>query len=710
MKLIKILIALVVSAPVFAQQGGMWVPSLLTKENEREMKSLGIKLSAKDIYSVNSSSLKDAVPQFNWGCTAEMVSDKGLLLTNHHCGYSQIQAHSSIQNNYLKDGFWAKSLDQELPNKDTEVAFVIKIEDVTKSVLKGTEGLDAEKKQEIISKNIKDVTENFPKEKWQENMVKAFFDGNQYLVFVLEVFKDVRLVGAPPSAMGQFGADTDNWMYPRHSADFSVFRVYADKNNHPAPYSPDNVPYKPKHFLPVSIAGLKEGDPTIVMGYPGTTKEYIPSYAVEQIALLRDPMNIEIRDAVLKELDKFMRADPKIKIQYASKYAGIANAWKKWQGEVKGVKKFDVVGLKTKQEEDFRKKVAQKNNPQYKNVLDNLKELYERAKPYYVASDVFKEVVVRNSDFYYNAYRISSLLRAGGKSDAEFSSVKYDLLSQITEEFKDYNKDVDKSVFVAITKKYKKFMPSQFLSQSMMGNFSETELADKIYSSSNLTSEQGIKNLLTGSRNEIVEKLKNDVGVAFVNELCNNYFNNIAPKYSELDSKIKEEQKIYTKALLEYATPQDRMFPDANLSLRVTYGKVMGYRPSDAVVYEPYTSLDGVMEKYIPGDYEYDVPQRLRELHQSKNYGQYADKNGKLPVCFVGTNHTTGGNSGSPVINKKGELVGLNFDRVWEGTMSDLHYRPEVCRNVMVDIRYVLFVIDKYAGAENLIKEMQIRK
>jgi hypothetical protein len=707
MKFIK-LIALFFVVHLQAQQGGMWVPSLLTGMNEAEMKSLGMKISAKDIYDVNHSSLKDAVPQFNGGCTSEVISPQGLILTNHHCGYGAIQNHSTVEHDYLQDGFWAYKMEDELPNKGMVVTFVVRIEDVTLKILEGVETLNDEaQKQKKIQENISKYSESFPKEAWQENKIRTFFDGNQYLLFVTETFKDVRLVGAPPSSIGKFGSDTDNWVWPRHTGDFSLFRIYADKNNRPAEYSKDNVPYKPKHFLPISTKGIKEDDFTMVLGYPGRTQEYLPSFAVEQIINDLNPAKIEIRDAALKVQDGFMRKDQAIKIQYASKYAGVANYWKKWIGESKGLKKSNAVAIKQNFEVDFNNRVAKAGKQaEYGNLLSEFEKNYTEIKDYAVARDYFSEVVLRNTEllsFGFKLYQLEQVYYS--KGEQSFNGRKDNLIAGFENSYKDFNVQVDEKVFEQLIQLYATKSPKQFLPSSLK-NINASALAKEIYATSSLTSYDKLKELLNGDAKSVVEKMNADKGFQLVKSLADAYFSKIAPTYNELDIKNSALQRTYMKAIVELF-PNDRIFPDANSTLRVTYGKVKGYTPQDAVYYEPITYLDGVMEKYVPGDYEFDVPQKLIDLYNKKDYGTYA-QNGKLPVCFIATNHTTGGNSGSPAIDANGNLIGLNFDRVWEGTMSDIYYDPALCRNIMVDIRYVLFIIDKYASATNIIKELKI--
>ena len=707
MKFLKLLI-LFVFTQVSAQQSGMWIPSLLKGMNESEMKKLGMKISAEDIYSVNKSSLKDAVPQFDGGCTAEVISDKGLILTNHHCGFDNIQSHSTVENDYLTNGFWAYKMEEELPNKDLYVTFIIRIEDVTTKVLEGTGTLATEaEKQKKIQENISFLNKTLPKEAWQENNIRTFYDGNQYLLFVIENYRDVRLVGAPPSSIGKFGSDTDNWVWPRHTGDFSLFRIYADKNNRPAEYSKDNVPYKPKHFFPISINGIKENDFTMVMGYPGRTQEYLPSIAVDQIVNTLNPVKIEVRDAALKVQDGFMRKDNAIKIQYASKYAAVANYWKKWIGETKGLKKSNAITVKQKFEVAFKEKVILAGKQaEYGNIISDFEKNYSEIKDFALARDLFSEVVLRNSELLQNSYRLYQLEQIlKTKGEQAFTDRKNNLSNGIVDFYKDYNAMVDKNVFEQLIAIYAKRLPSQFLPNEL-NNLNASQLTNDIYNNTKLIKLEDFRSLLEGDSKTVIEKINADKGYQILKVMADTYTKNVLPKYDELNLKNIATQRTYMKAILELF-PNNRIFPDANSTLRVTYGKVKGYKPNDAITYEPFTYLDGVMEKYVPGDYEFDVPKKLIDLYNSKDYGVYASK-GKIPVAFIATNHTTGGNSGSPALDANGNLIGLNFDRVWEGTMSDVYYSPEICRNIMVDIRYVLFIIDKFAGADNLINELKI--
>ena len=707
MKFLKLFLLLFV-IQTQAQQGGMWIPSLLKGMNETEMKNLGMKMSVKEIYDVNNSSIKDAVPHFNGGCTSEVISPKGLILTNHHCGYSQIQSHSTVDHDYLTDGFWAYKMEDELPNENLTVTFIVKIEDVTTAVLNGTATLTNEaEKQKKIQENISALSNSLPKESWQENKIRTFYEGNQYMLFVTETFTDVRLVGAPPTSIGKFGSDTDNWVWPRHTGDFSLFRIYADKDNRPAKYSKDNVPYTPKHFLPISLDGVAEDDFTLVFGYPGKTNEYLPAVAIEQIVNELNPAKIEIRDKALKVTDGFMRKDKAIKIQYASKYAGIANYWKKWIGETQGLKKSNAVAVKRESEQAFQQKITKAGKEkEYGTLLADFEKNYTAIAPYALAREYFMETVQRNTELLTTGFKLYQLEQVyNARGEQAFNDRKTNLINTLADFYKNFNASVDEKVFEQLIELYANQPSKQFLPKGLT-NINAKNLASEIYIKSKLKDYDSLKKLLSGDAKTVVANLNADPAFILVKELSDKYNKEIAPKYDEINLEITALQRTYMKAQLELNT-DSRIFPDANSTLRVTYGKVKGYEPKDATIYTPITHLEGVMEKYIPGDYEFDVPAKLIELYKSKDYGPYGD-NGKMPVNFIGTNHTTGGNSGSPAIDAYGNLIGLNFDRVWEGTMSDIYYDPSICRNIMVDIRYVLFIMDKYAGAKNLISELKL--
>ena len=701
MKNIIKIVVLFISISINAQQGGMWIPSQLEGKNEQEMKALGAMMSAKDIYATDKPSLKDAIVHFNGGCTAEVISKKGLLLTNHHCGFGAIQSHSTTEHDYLKDGFWAYKAKEELKNPGMVVTFIKRIDDVTVQVFNGvSDELSDKETKDMISQNIEKLQKSAKKETWQDAKIKSFYKGNQYFLFVTETFKDIRLVGAPPSSIGKFGADTDNWMWPRHTGDFSLFRIYADKNNRPAEYSPKNKMYKPIHHLPISLDGVEEDDFTLVFGFPGRTNEYLPAVALDQIVNTLNPVKIEIRDHALKVVDKYMRNDDAIKIQYASKFASIANYWKKWIGENQGIERSGAIAKKQAMEKEFALKVKGTAN---ENLLPEFTKLYADVKEVALARDIWVETVYRNVEVLNASFRLYQLERSASKGEEAFAKQKESLLKRYKGFYKNYNANVDKDVFIALMNLYIKNNPKKYTPQGIDKTKVE-EMANVIFSKSSLTSYDKMEELLKGDSKEVIARINKDSGYIYGKSLSESFYNKINPVYFSIQDKIASTQKKYMKALMEIF-PEDRFFPDANSTLRVTYGQVKGYSPKDGVYYKPVSYLDGVMEKYKPNDYEFDVSQKLRDLYKAKDYCDYVD-NGKLPVNFLGTNHTTGGNSGSPVIDAHGNLIGLNFDRVWEGTMSDLNYDPEICRNIMVDARYIMFIIDRYAGAKRIIKEI----
>lgn len=691
MKYIKILFLFIV-VQVTAQQGGMWIPSLLEGMNEQEMTSLGSKLTAKDIYDVNNSSLKDAIGHFNGGCTSEVISPEGLILTNHHCGFGEIQSHSSLENDYLKDGFWAMSKQEELPNENLYIEFIVRIDDVTAKALNGvTNTMSEREKQSTIDKNINEIQKNVQKEAWQGVKIKPFYKGNQYFLFVTERFDDVRLVGAPPSSIGKFGSDTDNWVFPRHTGDFALFRIYADKNNRPAKYSKDNVPYKPKHFLPVSLDGVEEGDFTMVFGFPGSTNEYLPAVAIQHITEEFNPSNIAIREAALKEIDAQMKASDAVRIKYASKQARIANAWKKWIGENLGIKKSNAIAERQAFEATFKKALKEKGlEASYGNILPEFEKLYADFAEINIRRRNFIEVFLVNNELMQMMFRAYQLEQVAINKPERFDEAKNSYINRLKGIHKDFDANVDKGVF-----------------SNVMPLYNPKNVDASIYEKTSFTNLDNALQLFEGNAKKVVKNLNKDAAYQYAKPMIEEFFTKIDPEFQQKNQPITALQKTYMKALME-ALPKARYFPDANSTLRVTYGQVRGYSPRDAVYYNPVSYLDGVIEKYVPGDYEFDVPQKLIDLYEAKDFGQYTDKNGKVPVCFLGTNHTTGGNSGSPAIDAHGNLIGLNFDRVWEGTMSDMNYDPEICRNIMVDARYILFIIDKYAGAKHLIDEMKL--
>jgi hypothetical protein len=676
-----------------------------------DMQGMGMKMTADDIYSVNHGSLKDAIVHFGGFCTGEIISDQGLILTNHHCGYGQVQAHSSVENNLLRDGFWAFNTSEELPNPGLFVRFIVRIEDVSERAFMGIKNkMNENERQSVIDKNLNDIEKEFPIGPNEEIMIRPFYKGNQYILFVTKVYNDVRLVGAPPESIGKFGHDTDNWVWPRHTGDFSMFRVYTGPNGEPADYADENIPMNPKHSLPISMDGVEEGDFTLVFGFPGRTDEYLPGKAVDITANHVNPARIGIRETAMKVLDAAMKSNEEIKIKYAAKFASLTNYWKKWIGESNGLKKTDALGKKNEYERDLQERIAQnkKLSKQFGDVLPELNALYDNMTPYLVAQSVHSEAFNRNVEFIKlgnTASRLVNIFENNGAEAYEDALPRYK--DYLETQYKNIDMSLDIDVFKALMEDYVKYMPAQFMTREMTGKM--TAFGDKIHSkmlasSPSLNPELMLSLMIDGKR--LSKALKDDPVRKFVAEVNDNFQKKVEDPMSTLESQRTELMRDYMAAQMK-AFPNKKFYPDANGTMRVTFGQVQGYEPRDGVYYKPVTYLEGVMEKYEPGDWEFDLPKGLIDLYEKKDYGPYADQ-GQLPVCFIGTNHTTGGNSGSPAIDAQGNLIGLNFDRAWEGTMSDMNYDASICRNIMVDIRYVLFIIDKYAGAKNIIDELNL--
>jgi len=690
---------------------GMWIPMLLGNHTYEEMKKKGFKLSPEDIYSINKASMKDAVVLFGRGCTGEFVSESGLLLTNHHCGYGSIQRHSTLEHDYLTDGFWAKELKDELPNQGLTVSILVRMEDVTSLVLNNVpQKCSEEIRSQVISKAIEDLVKKNSENKKYSVEVKPFYYGNQYFMFVYQVFRDVRLVGAPPSSIGKFGGDTDNWMWPRHTGDFSIFRVYADKNNEPADYSPDNVPYVPKKHFKINISGVKEGDFTMVFGFPGHTQEYIPSYAVELIQNVENPHQIRLRDLRLEVIKSAMDTNRLIRIQYSNKQAGIANAWKKWIGETNGLKRLKTIEKKRAFEIEFDNwaNIDIERSYEYGTLMSEYKKVFnEISTPTLVETYYFEGIM--GVEIIAFAKNLQKILQS--KTDDEIKNNTDNFVKSAQGFFKNYNQVVDKHIFAKIMTEYFKTIdanntPPTLLKLQKKFKNDWFACANYIYEKSliaDLTKVEALKKLAPKKIKSILSK---DIFYSIWNETAKLYSTNILPITSKANIKIDSLHRLYMKAQREML-PDKNFYPDANLTLRLSYGNVSSYDPQDGIHYDWFTTLDGVMEKEDSTIYDYDIPNKLKELWKKKDFGPYAD-NGLMHTCFIANNHTTGGNSGSPVLNANGELIGINFDRTWESTMSDIQYDPQRCRNVVLDIRYVLFIVDKYAGNERLIKEMEL--
>ena len=681
--LILAALLLVAALPLRADEG-MWLPVLISQRID-DMQTHGFRLTAEDVYSVNQASLKDAVVLFGSGCTGEIVSRDGLLFTNHHCGFSQIQRHSCVEHDYLKDGFWAMSRSEELPNPGLTVSFLERMDDVTDAVLRGYEPTMTEAQRDSLVRANGDaiVKQVADPDKGIKAQVEALYYANQYFLFVYKIYRDVRLVGAPPSSIGKFGGDTDNWMWPRHTGDFSVFRVYAGRDNEPADYSPDNVPFTPKRFFSISRAGVKEGDFTFVYGCPGSTQEYVTSDAVRYVGEVSDPEKIALRTLRLDIQKKYMAQDQAVRIQYASKNASVANAWKKWQGEAKGIARLKTVAAKQDYERRF---AAWAKGTRYEGLLDRMSALYAKRFPALRAYEYFRETVY-TVELLSFATDVANALRAAHP------------VGEMVEEFyKDYYQPIDEEIFVAMVEALDRnlsaeFKPAWFCEQ-LAAYGCAAAWRDALYAQSLFVDRDRVAALTPDDLEQVQADPAVQLGLAFVQF----YQSELRPVITETSSALNLAYREYMQAQMEFE-PDKAFYPDANLTLRVAYGHVAGYSPADAVYYSPVSTLKGIIEKDNPDIYDYNIPQVLRDIYAE---GGHDDQ----PVCFLATNHTSGGNSGSPVINADGQLIGINFDRVWEGTMSDIVFDPAYCRNISLDIRYLLFVIREIGHADWLFDEM----
>jgi hypothetical protein len=691
---------------------GMWLLPLIEKLNMGKMTELGLKLSASDIYSLNKASIKDAVVIFGGGCTGEIVSPQGLILTNHHCGYGSIQNHSTVEHDYLHEGFWARTKEEELPNPGLSVTFLIRIEDVTNKVLANvSQDMGEEARNAAVNKAREEIVKSATEGTDYRAQVTSFYGGNYYYLLVYERYNDVRLVGAPPSSIGKFGSDTDNWEWPRHTGDFSVFRVYSGPDGKPASYSKDNIPLKPKYYLPVSIKGVKKDDFAMIMGYPGRTTRYMTSYEINEQQQIVHPDRIKIRGIKQDIWMKDMKADPKVNIQYSAKYFGSSNYWKFSIGQKAGLERLKVESKKESLENQFRKWVAENPERQakYGDALDLIKTAIEGRAPYYNALQYLSECM-QGCELFRQTMSARSLVSALQSGDQEkIKNATERMKERISDFYKDYNPPTDNKSTKAMLKLYrndidKKFQPDIYnnvIDKKYKGNIDK--YVDDMFARSIFPSEAKMMDFLASPN---LKKLENDP-VYLAARSFFNIMSEVSAENSKFDDNLNKGRRLWISALMEMV-PDKTLYPDANFTMRLSYGTVQDYEPRDGVIYKDYTTLQGVVDKYKPGDYEFDLPKRLIELNDKKEFGRYADPKGYMPVCFLTTNDITGGNSGSPVMNGNGELIGLAFDGNWESMSGDIAYEPKLQRTICVDIRYVLWIMDIYSGAKNLVDEMTI--
>lgn len=702
------------TATVSRADEGMWLPLFLKQLNEADMQKMGLKLTAEDIYNVNKSSLKDAIVHFGGFCTGEMVSGDGLVLTNHHCGFDAVQSNSSVEHDYITNGFWAMTREQELPNPGLFVRFLVSIEDVTAKVKAIVpETLSETERQAELPKAMSKIAKEAKGTTHYETDVKAFFNGNEFYLFTYEKFTDVRLVGAPPESIGSYGGDTDNWMWPRHTGDFSMFRVYCGKDGKPAEYSKDNVPYHPKHFLPVSTKGLAKEDFTMTFGYPGRTDRYLTSFGVEQAISLTNPSIVKIRSKKLDVLKKDMDAEDKVRIMYAAKYAQTANYWKYFIGQTKGLKRMRVADSRAKDEMSFQAwaNADPARKAKYGEVVQGLKKNYADLSKYAITRTYMNEAITRGPEiltFSYGHLSLSEALANKESKPEDISKITEGLKARAEDYFKEYNPATDQALLAELLKLYAKEVPKDQqapvfteIESKYKGDFKK--YAADVFKSTVFASKEKYDAFLAKPSAKTINK---DMAFHAMQSITDNYNKNLKAPIAEIVNSMARNNRYYIAGMREMQ-PDRKFAPDANSTMRLSYGSVRDYKPMDAAFYDYYTTTDGILEKMDNTNEEFIVDKKLETLIRNNDFGPYA-KDGKMHVCFISTNDITGGNSGSPVINGNGELVGLAFDGNWEAMSGDIAYDPDYKRTICVDINYVLFIIDKYAGASHLIKEMKV--
>ncbi len=715
-KLFGLLLALIVGfSPMTKADEGMWLPLFIERLNYVDIEEMGLQLTAEEIYSINNSSLKDAIIIFGGGCSGEIVSPEGLIFTNHHCGYGYIQSHSTIEHDYLTDGFWAMSKKEELKNDGLSVRFLVRIEDVTDQVLSElTDDMSEKDRTAKVREVGKKISDEATNDTHYNGSIRGFFGGSEYYLFVYEIFKDVRLVGTPPSSIGKYGADTDNWMWPRHTGDFSIFRVYTGPDGKPADFAEENIPYKSKHYLPISIAGVEDGDFAMILGNPGSTQRYLSSWGVELAINESNPTVVKIRDKKLKIMRLQMDANEAVRIQYATKYARTSNYWKYYIGQTKGLKRLKVVDKRKDQERKFNDWVNASNSrkDKYGHALTLMEEGVTDKMAFNLSNVYLNEALSHGSEIFMFSRRFDQLKEMLIQKDKEDEAIQrqVDALRVTAEEyFKDYYAPLDRELLGAMLDIYyndvQKSQQPQLLDdidKKYKGNFEA--YANALFDKSIFACAKKVNSFLDKPKAKTLDKDPARVLVnAFLKKLPE-----IRPVLLAADAKAAKGERLYIAGLREME-PDKKFYPDANFTMRLTYGQVLDYYPGDAIHFDYVTTLTGVMDKEDPLNWEFVVPEKLKELYINKDYGPYG-KNGEMIVCFLTNNDITGGNSGSPVLNAYGELIGLAFDGNWEAMSSDIAFEPDLQRTICVDARYVLFVIDKYAGAQNIIDELTIVK